>query len=145
MFAPNLWKISRLVESVPEMLQLQREMNRLFSNIGQKSPQDYPAVNIWENPKEVIVTAELPGMNVSEIDISVLGDALTIAGNRAAETFTQGQTYLRQERAAGSFKRGIKLPFAVEARSVEAKYERGLLTVTLPRQKDDLPKKIKIN
>ena len=62
MFSPSLWRVRKLSGVIPEMLQLQREMNRLFSNIGQKSPQDYPAINVWEKEQKVIVTAELPGL-----------------------------------------------------------------------------------
>jgi len=129
---------------MPEVLQLQREMNRLFSNVGQKSPQDYPAVNVWEKDEKAVVTAELPGIDPEKIDISVSGDTLTIAGMSSPATFTQGETYLRQERGIGSFKRNIQLQFQVNAQNVEAKYERGILMITLPRLKEDLPKKIKI-
>jgi len=53
----------KISDTLPEMLQLQREMNRLFSNVGQKSPQDYPAVNIWEKDGNAVITAELPGID----------------------------------------------------------------------------------
>ncbi len=144
MFNPSLWRIRRFSDVMPEMLNLQREMNRLFSNVGQKSPQDYPAVNIWEKDGAAVVTAELPGIDPEKMDISVSGDTMTIAGAADKETFPEGQTYVRQERGLGSFKRNIQLPFQVDAQAVEARYERGILMVTLPRVKEDLPKKIKI-
>jgi HSP20 family protein len=144
MFNPSLWRIKRFSDTMPEMLHLQREMNRLFSNVGQKSPQDYPAVNIWEKNGTAVVTAELPGIDPEKMDISVLGDTVTLSGTALQETFTHGETYLRQERGIGSFKRNIQLPFQVNGQLVEAKYEKGILTVTLPRIKEDLPKKIKI-
>lgn len=144
MFNPSLWRIRRFSDAMPEMLNLQREVNRLFSNVGQKSPQDYPAVNIWEKDGIAVVTAELPGIDPEKMDISVLGDVVTLSGTALQETFTQGETYLRQERGIGSFKRNIQLPFQVNAQAVEARYEKGILTVMLPRIKEDLPKKIKI-
>lgn len=144
MFNPSLWRIRRFSDAMPEMLHLQREMNRLFSNVGQKSPQGYPAVNIWEKDGTALVTAELPGIEPEKMDISVLGDTVTLSGTALQETFTQGETYLRQERGMGSFKRNIRLPFQVNAQVVEARYEKGILTVMLPRIKEDLPKKIKI-
>jgi HSP20 family protein len=144
MFNPSLWRVRRFSDTLPEMLQLQREMNRLFSNVGQKSPQDYPAVNIWEKDGNAVITAELPGIDPEKMDISVLGDTVTLSGMALQETFTQGETYLRQERGIGSFKRNIQLPFQVNAQAVEARYEKGILMITLPRNKEDLPKRIKV-
>ncbi len=144
MFNPGLWRVRRFSDVMPEMLQLQREMNRLFSNAGQKSPQEYPAVNIWEKDQAAVITAELPGIETEKMDISVSGDSLTIAGTALKENFSQGETYVRQERGIGNFSRTIQLPFQVNAQEVDARYEKGILTITLPRVKEDLPKKIKI-
>jgi len=144
MFTPSLWRVRRFTDVMPEMLNLQREMNRLFSNVSQKSPGNYPAVNIWEKDDAAVVTAELPGLDPEKVDVSVTGDVLTIAGEVMPERFSEGETYLRQERNAGSFKRSIQLPFQISAQDVGAKYEKGILTVTLPRIKENLPKKIKI-
>ena len=144
MFSPSLWRIRRFSDAMPEMLQLQREMNRLFSNVGQKAPQDYPAVNIWEKNGSAVVTAELPGIDPEKLDISVSGDILALSGTAQPVNFTGNETYLRQERGIGSFKRSIQLPFSVNAQEVEARYERGILMIALPRMKEDLPKKIKI-
>jgi len=91
-----------------------------------------------------VITAELPGIDPEKMDISVLGDTVTLSGMALQETFTQGETYLRQERGIGSFKRNIQLPFQVNAQAVEARYEKGILMITLPRNKEDLPKKIKV-
>ncbi len=144
MFSPTLWRTRTLSGLLPEMLQLQREMNRLFSAVGQKAPQDYPAINIWEKDRNAIVTAELPGIDPDKLDISVTGDVLTIAATLADTPLTEGEVYLRQERATGSFKRSIQLPYQINAQAVEAKYEKGVLVITLPRAEEDQPKKIKI-
>lgn len=144
MLRPNLWRDRSFAEAIPDMLQLQREMNRLFSNVGQKSHQDYPAVNIWEKDDTAVVTAELPGIDPEKVDISVSGETLTIAGSLLTEILAQNETYLRQERDIGGFKRNLQLPFQVNAQAVEARYEKGILMITLPRIKEDLPKKIKI-
>jgi HSP20 family protein len=145
MFNPSFWRIRKISDVVPEVLNLQREMNRLFSSVGgQRAPQDYPAVNIWEKDGKAVVTAELPGINPEKMDITVSGEILTVSGTEEKEPFPEGQIYVRQERGLGNFKRSIQLPFQVDARAVEAKYDKGILTITLPRIKDDLPKKIKI-
>ena len=144
MFTPNLWRFRRLSETMPEMMNLQREMNRLFSNMGQKSPQEYPAVNIWDKKGSAVITAELPGIDPEKLDISVSGDTVTISGAANQETLAANEIYLRQERGVGSFKRNIQLPFQIDAQAVEARYEKGILAIVLPRVKEDLPKKIKM-
>jgi HSP20 family protein len=144
MFNSGLWRVRRISDMVPEILELQREMNRLFSNVGHKSPVEYPAVNIREKDSAVLVSAELPGMDHEKLEISVAGDTLTIAGGAPEKSLAEGETYLRQERTTGAFQRTIGLPFQVNAQEVEARYEKGILTITLPRAADDLPKKIKI-
>jgi HSP20 family protein len=88
--------------------------------------------------------AEAPGMDVEKIDIAVSGDLLSIAGAAQTEVLRDDEVYLRQERNSGSFKRNIKLPFPVYAKEVEAKYEKGILKISLPRLKESLPQKIKI-
>ena len=144
MINPGLWRVRRVYDMVPQMLQLQREMNRLFSDAGHKTPAQYPAVNIWEKEGAAVVAAELPGLDPDKLDITVTVDALSIAGSAPVESPAQGETYLRQERETGPFQRTISLPFQVDAQKVEASYDRGILYVTLPRATDDLPRKIKI-
>jgi HSP20 family protein len=145
MFTPNFWRMRRFSESVPEILRLQQEMNRLFSNAGQSASIDYPAINVWEKNGAAVVTAELPGMSIENIDISVTDNVLTISGTKKAQELKEGENYLRQERIPGSFQRNVQLPFRIASAEVDAKYEKGVLIVNLPRLKEDLPKKIKIN
>ena len=144
MFNPGLWRVRRFSDVMPEIMHLQQEMNRLFSSAGQKTTQDYPAVNIWEKDGASIVTAELPGIDSEKMDITVSGDVLSIAGTALKENFDKGETYLRQERGIGNFKRNIQIPYQVDVKAVEKKKKKGILMVTLPRIKEDLPKKIKI-
>jgi len=144
MFTPSFWRMKKFSESVPEILRLQQEMNRLFSSAGQSASIDYPAINVWEKDGAAVVTAELPGMSIENIDISVTDNVLTISGTKKAQELKEGENYLRQERIPGSFQRNVQLPFRVDSKEVDAKYEKGVLVVTLPRLKEDLPKKIKI-
>jgi HSP20 family protein len=145
MFTPSLWRFRRFPDVAPEMIRLQREMNRLFSNAGQRTPQDYPAVNIWENMDGAVVTAELPGIDPGKFDIEVTGDILTLSGAGEIEALKEGETYLRQERDHNNFKRKIQLSFPIDPKKVEAHYEKGILRIILPRLEESLPKKIKIN
>ncbi|MEN6420542.1 MAG: hypothetical protein ABFD76_01230, partial [Smithella sp.] len=61
MFGPGIWRMKRFADSVPEIIDLQREINRLFSNVGQTAALDYPAINVWEKDNSLVVTTELPG------------------------------------------------------------------------------------
>ena len=145
MFNQSLWRMKKFADSVPEMMNLQREINRLFSNVGETTTLDYPAINVWQEDNSIIVTTELPGIDPEEIDISVTGATLTLSGTNKADSIKEGETYLRQERELGNFQRNFQLPFHVDSQKIEAKYEKGILQITLPRLKEDLPKKIKIN
>jgi HSP20 family protein len=145
MFNSGILGMKRFADSVPELIDLQREINRLFSNVGHSATLDYPSLNVWEKDDSLIVTSELPGMDPENIDIAVTGTTLTISGTTKADPIKEGETYLRQERDLGNFQRNLQLPFGVDSKAIEAKYERGILKITLPRMKEDLPKKIKIN
>lgn len=145
MFTPSLWRFRRFPDVTPEMLRLQREMNRLFSNTEQRTGQDYPAVNIRENAQSAFITAELPGIDAEKIDIEVTGDIVTLSGISQIDALKESETYLRQERIQGSFKRKIQVSFPIDPKKVEARYKKGILSITLPRLEESLSKKIKIN
>ena len=122
---------------------LQREMNRLFRQYDGRD-DGFPAVNIWSNQDQVMVTAELPGMNPDDIDISVVQGQLTISGQRKID-LPEGVNCHRQERSHGSFTRAFRLPFDVNNEKVTAKYRDGILYISLPRLEETKPKKITVN
>lgn len=131
-----------------EMERLQREMNRLFSDtfstVGVRTAPGFPAMNAWTNDEGVVVTAELPGVKPEDIDISVVGDTLTLSGSRQPEKLEDGEKYHRQERHYGRFTRTFQLPFQVEADAVEAIFEKGVLHISMPRAEVDKPRKIAV-
>lgn len=131
-----------------EMERLQREMNRMFADSfslagGRTAPQ-YPAINVWTNEDGAVLTAELPGVNTEDIDISVVGDTLTLSGTRRPDSMQEGDKYHRRERNYGTFSRTFQLPFHVETDKVEAVFEKGVLHLSLPRAEVDKPKKIAV-
>jgi len=128
----------------PEIQRLQQEMNRVFSNAAQPYGHEFPAINAWAGENGIVVTAELPGADPGKMDVSVVGDSLTISGFREPEALKQGESYHRQERSCGRFTRTLQLPFHVDAGKVNAMYERGILHVSLPRSEAEKPKKIAI-
>jgi HSP20 family protein len=127
-----------------EMDRIQRKMNRLFNTAMVQESGVYPAINLWSNSDKVLVTAEIPGYDPKEIQLSIMNNELNIAGKRKPEEVKQGNQYHRQERTTGSFQRNISLPFTVESNKIEAHYLNGILSVTLPRAEADKPKKINI-
>ena len=135
----------RMIPTVwDEMDRLQREMNRLFDSYdrGGLPTAGFPSMNVWMNDEGAVVTAELPGVEVKDLDISVVGEALTLSGERKAEGLPKDSVYQRQERGFGRFTRTIDLPFTVEANKVQASLEKGILRILLPRAEQDKPKKI---
>ncbi|MDQ3927619.1 MAG: Hsp20/alpha crystallin family protein, partial [Chloroflexota bacterium] len=92
-----------------------------------------------------IVTAELPGVVLDDLDITVVGDTLTIRGNRNRDEVGEGVTYHRRERGFGRFLRVVQLPFRVESEQVGASFKNGVLSITLPRALADRPRKIQIS
>jgi len=101
-------------------------------------------MNIWTDQDSAIVTAELPGVDLEDIEISVEDDTLTLRGDRQREELEEGVTYHRQERRFGSFLRTFQLPFRVDAEKVDATLKNGVLSVFLPRAEEDRPRRIVI-
>ncbi len=129
-----------------DLLQEFDRMSRLFSDLATPFARaaEFPAMNLWSDGNEAVVTAELPGIEPAEADISVVGRTLTIKGSRRSEEADSESAFHRQERWTGSFSRTIELPFQVDQSKVEARFRKGVLEVRLPRAEADRPKKITI-
>jgi HSP20 family protein len=135
----------------------QREMNRLFdnffsgSNLSLWAPFEReaaqvftPHVDVSETDGEIKVSAELPGMDEKDIDVSLTRDTLTIKGEKKEEKEEKGKDYYRMERSYGSFTRSIPLPVEVNTDKVEATFNKGVLCVTLPKTATAIEKTKKI-
>lgn len=92
-----------------------------------------PAVDIVEKDNAFEITAELPGLDVKNIELSVNGDVLTIKGEKKEEKEEKTKDRYVSERRYGSFRRSVQLPASVDAGKIEANYKSGVLTVTLPK------------
>lgn len=92
-----------------------------------------PKVDVTENDKEIKISAELPGMDEKDIDVSLQKDVLTIKGEKKEEKEDKGKDYYRMERSYGSFSRSVSLPVDVETDKIEAKFKKGVLSITLPK------------
>lgn len=105
----------------------------------------FPAFNIWSNENGAVVTSEIPGVAMSDLEITASGKTIGIKGTRKESTDNGEARYLRRERVEGEFNRSIELPFQIDASKVEAKLVNGVLQITLPRAESDKPRKIQVN
>jgi len=130
---------------------LRREMDRLFDEFDWRSPfrrsifdmeplwrrelswAAAPAVDIVEKDKAYEVTAELPGMDESNIAVKLANDVLTIKGEKKEEKEEKKKDYYLSERRYGSFERRFQVPKGVDTGKIEANFKKGVLTVTLPK------------
>lgn len=103
-----------------------------------------PAVDIKESDEALTLTAEIPGFDKDQVEITLENNTLTLAGERKFEQESKGETYHRIERSYGSFSRSFTLPATVKTDKVDARFEGGLLTITLPKVEESRPRKIAI-
>lgn len=134
-------------ESFGEWSGLQREMNRWLEAARQTMDQvvghfTWPPINTYETPEEVIVTAEAPGMDVSEFELSVQNQTLLIRAARKPFAQPEGARCLRNERAEGKFDRAVVLPATLDTAGISARYDRGILVVRIPKVAAARPRKI---
>lgn len=141
------WKEGRQLTS------LRREMDRLFDRFFEGWPffrvsaaegEWAPVVDVSETAKEIVVKAELPGMDPKDIDLSIRGNILTVAGERKQEKEEKGENFHRVERTYGSFSRSVRLPAEVDPGKVDATYKDGVLKITLRKTKEAAAKKIEV-
>jgi HSP20 family protein len=126
-------------------------MDRLMSDLWRNAPLGsaaargvFPALNVWEADEGLWVEAELPGVREEDLEIAVLGDQLTIRGERKSN-MTEGAAQHRRERGVGTFRRVVQLPVAVDADRIEASLSAGVLTIHLPKAEAAKPRKIEVN
>jgi HSP20 family protein len=137
---PFSWNPVRVFQ---EEMKLVRE--RLAAGNRPALADSYPPVNIWGDNDRVYAEAELPGMQLDHLEIYVTeGNQLTIQGERRQRELDKGVCY-GQERGFGQFSRTIMLPVKVDADKVEARFEHGVLLVTLPKNEAAKPRRISVN
>lgn len=140
-------------EPFRDLLATQKEFDRLFREAftpgfgeGEISTRTWaPPVDIFENENNIVLKAELPGVDPKDVEVRVEDNTLYLKGERKFEKETKEENYHRVERAYGSFARSFSLPNSIDADKVGADYKDGLLTLTLPKREEAKPKTIKIN
>lgn len=101
-----------------------------------------PRVDVFEEGKNLVVKAEIPGVKKEEISVSISDDSVTIKGERKQAREEKGKDFYRSECAYGSFQRSVALPHRVKAKGAKAKYENGVLEVRVPKAKGEGSKTI---
>ena len=104
-----------------------------------------PAVDVFEKADKFVVKAELPGIKEEDIHVSVVGDTLSIRGEKKTETEVKEEDYYRSECSYGSFYRSIPIPSNVNADKISAGFEDGVLEVTLPKLTKGKPRKLTVS
>lgn len=151
------WRRER--ENMPErreeypLMTLRQEMDRLFDDFltgwGWRTPATLaegwqkftPQLDISEVNDHIKITAELPGLDAEDVDVNLTDDVLTISGEKKKEKEEEGENYYRTERMYGAFQRSIRLPSEIKSDDVDAVFEKGILTITLPKPEEKQTRK----
>jgi len=146
---PRIWG-----EDQHPLRSLRQEMDSLFDawtkDFGLPT-EVWPRINVSETDKDMRITAELPGVDQKDIEVTLTGSELSIKGQKKAESDEksekEGRSYRRIERSFGSFQRRMRLPFEVDSSKVEAAFKDGVLSLTLPKpaEAQKATKKIEVN
>ncbi|MFB3817119.1 MAG: Hsp20/alpha crystallin family protein [Candidatus Methylomirabilales bacterium] len=142
-----------------EMEALRREIDRALEGFGMSrgarpgrvaflpglAARQYPLVNVHEDESHLYVEALAPGVDPKGLELSVVGDTLTIKGEKPGLAQVTADAYHRNERAAGRFVRDIELPAEVDRERVKADYRNGLLLVSMPKSEAAKPRRIPIS
>jgi|EPASupsiteSAE347_1022098.scaffolds.fasta_scaffold21411_2 HSP20 family protein len=135
-----------------ELSTVRNEMDRLWNRFLDDWPLPAmftkgwaPMADISETKDKLIVKAELPGLDPEDIKLSLSGNLLTIEGEKKKEKEEKDEHHYYLERYSGAFQRAFRLPVEVQEDKIEAKFDKGVLTITLPKTEKSKKKEIKIN
>ncbi len=140
-------------EPLRELSSLQSEMNRLFNTVfdspapggnGGALRRWMPAMDLVETKDHFVLRADLPGMSEDDVKIEFEDGTLTLSGERKAEHESKNEGYYRVERAFGSFSRSLTLPKGIDPEAVTARFDRGVLEVSIPKPEERKPRRIEI-
>jgi HSP20 family protein len=132
-----------------ELDRIREDINRIFDEdwLGGSGILDRsvaPSMDVEDSDDEVLVTAELPGVDIKDVDVSVSGNVLTIKGEKHDEHEERRSSYYHRERWSGSFQRSVTLPDAIDPDKVSAEMKSGVLRITLPKKDEVKPKQISV-
>ncbi len=141
-------------EPINALLNMQNELDQMFENFfnrpfGLRSYGDFepvftPKVDIAETDKEIVITADIPGLEADDVEISLANRVLTILGEKKSEKEEKGRYFHRKERSYGAFRRDIPLPAEVDENKVEAVFKNGVLKVSAPKTAASIARRISV-
>lgn len=141
-------------EGFRDLLSLQDRMNHLFDEsargVNRGREEEWatgawaPAVDIYEQGGDLVLKAELPGVDPKDVDVRIENNVLTLKGERKVDNEVKRDSYHRVERAYGSFTRAFTLPTSVDTTKVKADFRDGVLRVVLPKREESKPKQVQI-
>ena len=144
------WEPFRDLQAVQE--RLNRVFDEAFRGVPRGGDDEWalggswaPSVDIFEHEGNLVLKAELPGVDPKDVDVRVENNVLTLRGERKFETEVKKEKYHRVERAYGTFSRSFTLPNVVDTEKIKAEFKDGMLQVTLPKREEAKPKQIQIN
>lgn len=136
-------------DPIRELDSLQGDMNRLFDRFfegrtANGSRRWIPPMDLVETEDHLVLRGDLPGLAEDDVDIEIKDNVLTVSGERKTENEEKNEGYFRVERAFGSFSRSLTLPPGVDADKVEAKFDKGVLEVLIPKPAEAKPTRVQI-
>jgi HSP20 family protein len=128
---------------------LQHEVDNLFDRFVERplstiTGQVVPPLDICETDNEIIIKVDLPGVEESDLDLSIVNDTLTIQGEKKKEAEECGRTWHIMERSSGKFARSIRLPVEVRMEQIQANFKKGVLEIVLPKKETTQARRINI-
>jgi HSP20 family protein len=133
-----------------DLVSIRDELNRLFGRtFGAAEPTRssasgswVPALDVYETPDKLVATLDLPGIDPNEVEVAVEDSTLLVSGSREFAQETDEQSFHRIERRYGTFSRAIRLPETADAERVEARVDKGILTIEVPKREEAKPRRI---
>ncbi len=141
----------RLVRLQPfhEMETLRRQMDRVFDELAQVNPERHtlwsPAIELHDDENNLVLRAEIPGVEGKDLDIQVTREGVSISGEHRYEKQTEEKGFYHSEFRYGKFQRTVQLPVPIQNDKVEAEFKNGILTLTLPKLEELQRKVVKVN
>jgi HSP20 family protein len=139
--------VDEFERTVEETFKPLQKLKRFFENWDLELPSErtyFPRIDVWEDEEKYVVEADLPGFDKKDIEVNVTEDMLTIKAVRKKEEEKKGKNYYYAERNYGEFVRSVRLPAEVDKKAIKAKYNNGVLELTLPKTKQAKEKTTKI-
>lgn len=137
-------------EPFDEMMSMRESMDRLFEDFFSRRPRTsgplvwQPALEVFETDSEIVVKAELPGIDPKSVGVTVTSEGLTIKGEAKSEREDKGRNYYRRELRYGAFQRTVTLPNEVKSEETKATFKHGILEVKIPKAERVRPKTVSV-